>query len=390
MKKCDNNQIFIFAGEKSGDLHGSNLIKALKKLLPECHIAGVGGPEMRAQALQCILRMEDFEVMGFSDVLWSLPKLWQQFYTIRDHIIAAKPKAVILIDYPGFNLRMAKALRKKGYNGKIIQYICPSVWAWGKHRIPFMANTLDLLLTIYPFEQQCFSHTKLKVEYVGNPLLENIQKHPYDDQWTSLTGIKDKRHLLAIFPGSREGEILRNLPLQLETAELVKEYNPDSLFAISCAHEGIIPLMHELLQNSSLRLNKDVFLIPKAYTYELMKECRSALAKSGTVTLELALHQKPTVVLYKLSFLNWLIAKFALRVKLPHYCIVNILSGKPVFPELIEKGLTSNNLFNNLKQLHDDGIVRETCISDCKKVGILLKENDASDRAAKAIDGLLA
>ena len=253
-----------------------------------------------------------------------------------------------------------------------------------------MAETLDLLLTIYPFERQCFSNTKLKVEYVGNPLLESIQKHPYNEQWTSLTGIKDKQHLLAIFPGSREGEIRRNLPLQLATAELFKEYKPESIFAISCAHEGIISLMQELLHNSALRLNRDIFLIPKAYTYELMRECRSALAKSGTVTLELALHQKPTVVLYKLSFVNWLIAKFALRVKLPHYCIVNILSGKPVFPELIEKGLTSENLFNNIKQLHDEGIVRETCISDCKKVGILLKENDASDRAAKAIEELLA
>lgn len=364
-------------------------MRALKKQFPDYTIGGVGGQEMRAQALQSVLRMEDFEVMGFSDVLWSLPKLWQQFNKVRDHIMDTKPKAAILIDYPGFNLKMAAALRKKGYQGKIIQYICPSVWAWGKHRIDQMAKTLDMLLVIYPFEVQSFSKTQLHVQYVGNPLVENIRKHRYDNEWTSLTGIKDKSNLLAIFPGSREGEIRRNLPLQLEAAALIQDYDPRITFAISCAHEGIIPLMQQYLQESRLKLNRDVFLVPKSFTYELMRDCRSAIAKSGSVTLELAFHNCPTVVLYKLSILNWAIAKYILRVNLPHYCIVNILSGQQVFPELIEKGLTPENLLKNIIPLHEEGSTRESCLSKCAQLEQHIKEHDASEQVAKAIVELL-
>lgn len=385
-----SNYLFIFAGEKSGDMHGGNLMRALKKRFPEYSIAGVGGPEMRAQGLHSVLRMEDFEVMGFSDVLWSLPKLWRQFHAIRDHIIRTNPKAVILIDYPGFNLRMAAALRKRGYKGKIIQYICPSVWAYGKHRIEVMAGALDLLLVIYPFEQQCFSHTSLDVKYVGNPLMENIQKHPYENEWAAMTGIKDKSNLLALFPGSREGEIRRNLPLQLQAAELIQQADPRITFAISCAHDGIIPLIQEQLQGGRLRLNRDVFLVPKSHTYELMRDCRSAIAKSGSVTLELALHKRPTVVLYKLSILNWAIAKFALKVNLPHYCIVNILSEKEVFPELIEKGLTPENLLKAIIPLHEEGPTRKLCLDRCEELRQAINENDASERAAQAIDRILS
>src|SRR5437016_2086989 len=142
---------FIFAGESSGDLHGSRLMEALKKS-KGCTFTGVGGPLMRAQYMKSILNMEDFLVIGFTDVIKALPKLYKQFYKVRDAILKQEPDCVILIDYPEFNLRLAKALRKKKYKGKIVQYICPTVWAHGKHRINTMANTLDLLLTIFPFE----------------------------------------------------------------------------------------------------------------------------------------------------------------------------------------------------------------------------------------------
>ena len=197
-------KLFIFSGEPSGDLHGSHLVHALRKQLPSILIEGVPGPKMRAQGVISILQMEDFEVMGFSDVICHLPKLARQFYQLRNHILSTRPKGVVLIDYPGFNLRMAAALRKKGYQGKIIQYVSPSVWAWGKHRIEMMANTLDILLTIYPFENQYFQGSSLNVEYVGNPLYEYIKTYHYDEQWKKKLNLAETNNLIALFPGSRD------------------------------------------------------------------------------------------------------------------------------------------------------------------------------------------
>ena len=189
----DSMRLFIFAGEVSGDSHGASLVKALKEKKPNIVITGVAGPKLRKEGITGPLVMENFEVMGFTDVILSLPRLIKQFYVTRNYILKENPDAVILIDYPGFNLRMAKALREKKYQGKIIQYISPSVWAWGSHRIIQMEKTLDLLMTIYPFEGAFFSHTSLKVNYVGSPVKEQLSHYKYNDHWQDLLNIpKDK------------------------------------------------------------------------------------------------------------------------------------------------------------------------------------------------------
>lgn len=383
-------KIFIFVGEPSGDLHGSYLVKALKASLPGFSFEGVAGPRLRAEGVTGDLVMEDFEVMGLTDVLLSLPKLVRHFYRIRNHIVSTNPSAVILVDYPGFNLRMAKALRKKGYKGKIIQYISPTVWAWGKHRIDEMAKTLDLLLTIYPFESTCFDDTsvsRLNHRYIGNPLCEYLKEYRYDQTWLEKSGIPNAANLIAIFPGSRKGEIVRNLPLLLAAAALYKEKHPEALFALSCTQNSV----QEYLQEHPLQpiLQNSLFFVPKEYTYELMRNCRTAIAKSGTVTLELALHLRPTVVIYKLTLLNRLYAKHLLKLNLPHYCIVNILGGKEVFPELIEKGLSPANLHQLLEELNADGEKRTACIHQCNEIHKALGINNASHKAAEAITQIL-
>jgi lipid-A-disaccharide synthase len=381
--------LFIFAGEPSGDLHGAHLLQALKRILPDYHTKGVGGPQMRSQGLQTVMDMEDFAVMGFTDVLKSLPKLYQNFIKIRDNILESNPEAVIFIDYPGFNLRMAHTLRKKGYKGRLIHYICPSVWAWGKNRIKKMTQTLDLLLTIFPFEAPYFSHTPLQVEYVGNPLQEYIRHHHYDDHWHQKCELPKDKNLIAIFPGSRQGEIKRNLPKQLAGARLLRESDPNLAFGISCVSNHLIPLIQEIASLNHLKTGVDLFFVPKIFSYELMRDSQSAIAKSGTVTLELALHKRPTVVVYELSRLNHIIAKYGMRLNLPHYCIVNILCGKQVFPELIEQGFTSQNLYEQIRALHADGEARNACLTDCQKLQDLLQKNNASQTAAQAIAKVL-
>jgi lipid-A-disaccharide synthase len=383
-------KLFIFAGEKSGDLHGYHLIRSLDRHLPGCHITSVAGPEMRTLNTSVAMPMEEFEVMGFSDVICSIGKIVKQFRCIRDTILASRPDAVVFIDYPGFNLRMAKSLRKNGYQGKLIQYIAPGFWAWGYSRVRQMIDNLDLLLTIYPFENKTFEGTRLNAIYVGNPVQESIRHHRYQERWAEILGIPPANHLIALFPGSRRSEVHRNLPLQLKAAELFKKDHPDACFALSCAHPDIMPLMEEILETSQLRLNEDLYFVPKRYAYELMRDSRSAIAKSGTVTLELALHRRPTVVMYEVSRLNYFIVKYLIRPKISHACIANILYGKTVFPELIDGGSTPEKLYHHLNELNADGAPRKECLLACEQVDRLLQNHHTSEQAALAIKSLMS
>ncbi len=430
------SDLFVFAGEASGDLHGAKLLEALYRLQPDLKVSGVGGARMRAVGLSCVMPMENFQVMGFIDVLLALPKLIRQFYTVRRAILEQNPQAVVLIDYPGFNLRMEKHLRRQGYRGFLCHYICPSVWAWGKNRIPAMAKHLDLLLTILPFEAQYFSHTSLrdrfetkvrsilrvllsrisilfsrvistsvydprkknrnsakiipkideplvskrslKVQYVGHPLVKTLSEHIYHP-----LPIPAGKRLVGLFPGSRKKELLRNFTMQLRVAKKLLALHPDLFFGISVADARLLPLIRALIEQEGLALDRDLFLTQA--TYDLMQSCAFAIAKSGTVTLELALHQVPTVVTYGISPLDLFIAKYLLRIRLPYYCIVNILCQKEVFPELIGPHLTEEALFQTLSTLLARKEVERACRDNLAEVRRLLQNKDASAEAARAI-----
>lgn len=372
-----NNSLFFFAGEQSGDVLGEKLMQALKKAAPSLRLRGVGGPLMRSAGLQSFMPMEHFQVMGLSDVLKAAPRLFQHFKAIKKEILTHQPKAVVLIDYPDFNMRMARSLKKSGYKGKLIHYVCPSVWAWRPGRIQTLASTLDLLLAILPFEPACFQHTSLPVTFIGHPLVTAVDTHCYALDWKKQTHLDD-RPILALFPGSRSGAISLNLPLQWEVAKrLQKEYGCQ--IAISCARPELAPLLRNLT-------NETVALVPHHLRYELMKEAFAALATSGTVTLELGLHAVPTVITYKCTKLNYLVGHFIFRIHLPFYTLVNIICGKEVFPEFIYKDLTPDKICHSLKNLLEK---KESCQTECKKLRTLLTQQNASEEAAKAIGALL-
>ncbi len=385
-----NLRFFLVAGEPSGDLHGNALMYALKERVPSIYFEGVGGPLMRQQGIHCVQQMEDFEVMGFLDILRHLPKLWRQFNKIRDNILKSQPDVLICIDYPGFNLRLAKALRRKGFKGKIVQYISPTVWAWGRERIETMEQSLDLLLTIFPFEAAYFASSPLKVTYVGHPIQEMIHQHHYDEQWKDKTGISFHDHLIALFAGSRKHELRNHLPAMLQAGRKLRQDNPDVRLALSYMRQEDLPWMEEMIEKSDLILNEDIYLIPSHYRYELMRDSHSAIAKSGTVTLELGLHHRPTVVIYAVNTFNYLIAKYWLKLSLPFYCIVNILAQHEVFPELIEQKFESDDIFRKIRELDQNNDKREMCIKGCEEVSILLGHQKAHERAAKAVLELLS
>lgn len=381
--------MFLFAGEQSGDNHGAKLLATLKQRHPGLQVAGVGGPEMRAEGLECIIKMEDFQVMGFTDVLLSLPGLYKKFRQIKQYILENNPKTIILIDYPDFNLRLAKALRREGYTGKLVQYVCPTIWAWRKGRIKDLVSSFDLLLTIFPFEAELFSHTPLKVVYAGNPTIHSIQDYPYNHHWMDELGIDKPKHLMAIFPGSRKGEIQHNLGKQLEAAELLLKDDPNIQFGLSIANSALTPMISNLIDKTKLEVGKNLFFVEKKYSYELMRECRSAIATSGTVTLELGLHRTPTTVVYHVSPFNWFMARFLFRLKLPNYCIVNITLNQRAFPELVHKDFTVQNLYRQASELYQETSLRKECVKKCNKLHELLDVRNADTNTVQAIENLL-
>ncbi len=363
------NNLFIIAGEASGDQLGEGLLQALYKQNPALKFLGIGGPKMRAAGMEIVFPMEELQVMGFIDVLFSLPHLVKLFYKTIDAILKAQPKVVVTIDYPGFNLRLARALRKKGFKGKICHYICPSVWAWGKKRIPLMAENLDLLLSVLPFEKALFAATKLHVEYIGHPLVQKIAPQENPDP-----------QLIAFFPGSRTKEIERNFPFFLR---LIQTLPKDYRCVVSVAQEKYRPLLQKMAPQISL-------LTPS----ELKKlKPFLAVAKSGTMTLELALQEIPTVVTFAISPLDVFIAKYIFKISLPYYALPNLIAGliagKTIFPELIGPALTDESLSREVKNLMINQDAWDRCRSECRVLRSMLGSENANTRSAQLILTLL-
>ncbi len=378
--------LFAFAGEQSGDYHGGKILSSLKQRCPDLDVVGVGGSAMRAVGMESILDISEFQVMGFSDVFRVLPRLWKHFRMIKGEILKRNPNAVLFIDYPGFNLRMAKALRKAGYEGRLIHYICPSVWAWRQGRIKDMEAYLDLLISIFPFEEKCFEKTKLPVEYVGNPLVDAISVYSYDDRWLNDVGVGKRRDLIGIFPGSRNSEIKNNLSVQLQAAELLYKDDKSLQFCVSIARDELIPIIKKVVGNTFFREGENIFFIPKKYSYELMRDCHTAIATSGTVTVELGLHQTPTIVGYYVSPFNAFLVKYLFKLNLTHYCMVNIILEEQNFPELMHKKFTPENIYKEAKELIQETAKRHQCIDKSKKLYSLLHKKNSSALAAKAIE----
>ncbi len=249
-----NYDLFIFAAEDSADLHGSELIKKLHQINPNLKILACAGPRMRSQNIDLLMKMEDFQVMGFIDVLLNIFKLIKNFFYLRKKLLKINPNACIFIDYADFNLKIEKSLRKKGYKNKLIHLISPSIWAWRKNRKYQMAKNLDLLLTIFPFEKKYFSNTSLKVEYIGHPLAYKIQK-------TEKKELFEKKYF-GIFQGSRQTEITSNLPYQLEMAKALLQKAKNIKFAITNSNPTLIK---KIFIKYNLELSNFIFFDSKKH-----------------------------------------------------------------------------------------------------------------------------
>jgi len=358
-------RLYVIAGEASGDLHGSNLVRELKKLNTNLEIRGWGGDLMQKEGVDLQKHYRDLAFMGFVEVLKNLRTILRNLDFCKKDILDFKPDAIVLIDYPGFNLRIAKWAKKQGI--RVIFYIAPQVWAWHKSRVKQMRETIDKLLIILPFEVDFFAKYGVEAEFVGHPLLDAISANT-DPAYVSESG----KSIIAILPGSRKQEIQTILPLQLS----VTPHFPDYEFVIA-GSEQHRDLYAKIIGNYDVKLifNK---------TYALLRSAKAALVKSGTSTLETALFEVPEVVCYKGNPISYIIAKNLVDIK--YISLVNLIMDKPIVKELIQNDLTTDNLTIELTKCLTSH--REIQLADYKllkeKLGEI-GERSPSLRAAKSI-----
>lgn len=359
---------YIIAGEASGDLHASNLIREIRIRDSEAVIRAWGGDLMEANGAEIVMHYRDLAFMGFVEVLFNLRTIVRNLSFCKRDIERFQPDVLVLVDYPGFNLRIAKYAHKKSI--KVVYYISPQVWAWKKNRVFSLKKYVDRMLVILPFEQPFFEKYGMEVDFVGHPLLDALQQHR--DLAEEEQSHPDERAIVALLPGSRKQEIKRMLPLMCRLASLFPEYQ----FMVAAA-----PSIDEAYYNKFLD-GFDVKLM-KGGTYSLLKQSEAAVVTSGTATLEAALLNVPEVVCYKGNFLSYLIAKRVIRVS--YISLVNLIMEKEIVKELIQSDLNSESLHAELKLLLYDAEIRQQLISNYALLREKLKGEGASSRAAKIV-----
>ena len=373
-----SQSIYLVAGEVSGDTHGACLMAALRDQVPEAVFHGAGGPEMNAVSGQVTNWVEDAAVMGIVEVLKHYKWFKQRFAEMLDACVALSPDVLVLIDYPGFNLRFAAAVREKLPNIKIVYYISPQVWAWNKGRIPKMAETLDLMLCIFPFEQEIFQSAGLKTIFTGHPLVDELEEKKIH--------VEREHGLVGLFPGSREREVARLFPLMVETARRMNSHHPQWRYEAAAASEKLAKSMREIVSAAKLT-DSSMIKITTGNSHALMQRATCGVVASGTATLEAAALGLPYCLVYKVAWPTWAMGK--MLVKLDYIGLVNILAGEKIVEELIQSEADPNHLENILNELLTDEAARERLRERLLETASKLGEPGAHHRAAAEIAKLL-
>jgi len=363
---------YIIAGEASGDLHASNLVAEIKKKDKKAEFRGCGGDLMKAQGVDLLKHYRTMAYMGFVEVAVNLRKVLGNIAQCKKDLLDYQPDVVILVDYPGFNFRIADFAHEKGF--KVVYYISPQLWAWKRRRVRKVKRSVDKMLVILPFEEEFYKSYGVDVTYVGNPLLDELAKFGTANRSIFLrrNSLGEKREIIAMLPGSRKQEVKRVLPVMLK----VVPHFPDYQFVIG----GVSSLDKELYKN--LMGQSDAFLVENQ-TYELLQNSSAAMVTSGTATLETALFTVPEVVCYKATGFSYRLAKWMIKVKF--ISLVNLVMGREVVKELIQGDLTEEKLVEELEQLLHNGKRQRKLLEDYEELKDRLGNAGASEKAADAI-----
>ncbi len=358
---------FLIAGERSGDLHGSNLIRSILKLDTNASFFGIGGDQMENAGMEVFIHYREMAFMGIVEVLQNLRTIRKNLKLTENEILRLEPDVVILIDYGGFNMKLATRLQGKGI--PIHYYISPKVWAWNQGRAWKLKRIVDRMFVILPFEKEFFKRFEWDVDYVGNPVLDAVKDHSF-----STSGIEDLQ--VALLPGSRKQELKYMLPLMIQLAQA----HPEWSFRLATV-DNLDPGMYDEILSL-----ENVQAFP-GHTYDLLKQSRAAVVTSGTATLETALIKVPQVVIYRASPVTYAIG--SRLVKTPFISLVNLIANKQVVIELLQDAMNLKNLDSELSRLMNDDAYRRTMISAYDSIHETLDVGRASDNAARLIYGYL-
>lgn len=359
----NRRKIMIIAGEASGDLHGAKLASEIKTLLPNLEITGLGGASMKQAGVELITDISNFSVCGFFEVIRYLPRLISLFNKIKRELINNRPDLLILIDYPTFNLKLAKVAAK--HKIKVLYYISPQIWAWHTSRVKKIRQCVNMMAVIFPFESEFYRNNSVPVKYVGHPLVGTVSPTADKLNLRMKYHFADTDIIVGLLPGSRNNEIKYILPTLLKTAQLLHQKNPHIKFVLPLANTLTKQEIGGFVQDCQVPIN-----IIAENRYDAMSICNAVVAASGTVTLELTLLQVPMVIVYKANVLSFKLAKYL--VKIPHISLCNIVAGEKIVTELLQQDATAENISAELLRLIEDHSYRNEQTKQLQKVSAKL------------------
>jgi len=375
MTDTGNKNLMIIAGEVSGDLHGSSLVRELKKMDSNLNIYGIGGDRMKSEGMELIYHINKMAFLGFAEVVKHLPFIKRVQKDLIRIIKEKKIKSVVLIDYPGFNLNFAKKLKELNLN--VIYYISPQIWAWGAKRINKIKRFVNKMIVVFPFEEKFYSDAGVKVEFVGHPLLERINEHKFlsKEELFKKFNLDKSKEILLILPGSRLHEVEKIFPECIKAAKKIAEE-----FNLQIVTAGSPNIEEEVYNNLSENFGSKIIT---DHTYDLMRYAKFGIIKSGTSTLEAALFGIPMVIVYKTGFITYSIGKNLVKVK--NIGMANIIAEEKIVPELVQNEANEENIYKESKKILSDEHLYNTIKQKLSKVKEKLGTEGASPKAARLI-----
>lgn len=380
MKEEPPLRIFIVAGEASGDLHAAPLMRAIRDVSDRPVVfRGIGGDNMKDEGQEQLVHCDSIAVIGFWEVIKRVRFFARLLKRMEEEIRDWEPDILLTVDYPGFNLRLAAKAKKLGI--KTVHYICPQVWVWRRNRIWKIAEIIDRLITIFPFEPACFEPTKLRPVYAGHPLVDRARE-TFEEPEAELPWLASSRRV-ALLPGSRPNEIAKILPDLIAAAVSLEGQIEDPVsFIIPASSDAIRMQINAVLDDLP---RKPAHLeIVDGQAREVLRQAEAAAVTSGTATLEASLMLCPTVLVYRTAWLTYRLGRIVLR-RAGHIGLANLITGKEVMPELIQDDLNAERLSDILAEYLTNQGVREKVIADLKEVNSVLGDGNAAERAARAV-----
>lgn len=368
-------KVLVSAGEASGDLHAANLVKELKYIEPSVEVTAMGSGKLREAGAKVVIDCSDLAVVGLIEILVNYRKIKKAYNQLVEIIATQKPDLLILVDYQEFNIKLAKAAKQHGV--KVLFYIGPQVWAWRPKRVHKFRERVDMMAVLFPFEVKYYEEANVPVEFVGNPLVDEVYAEMDKSTLQSRYQLSDENKIIGLFPGSRRGEIQKILPIQLETARLIQQRHPQAQFVLAVAstlNKSEIEASCQDYQELGITFVEDL-------PYNVMSVCDAIVTASGTATLEIGLMEIPSAITYRISSISYAI--FKRMVTIENVGLVNIVAEKEIVKEFIQNDADPVKISDEICCIIEQQDYRDTMVSELKKVKQKLGKQGGSKNVAQ-------